>query len=75
MLPDGGAGVAAAVLFDGTAALLAVAAAVCPSTWTDEDPQPLPVAVRDRFLANLAWFQWAPNEAAACWAWLRELLS
>lgn len=51
------------------------AAAVCPSTLPD-DPQPLPTAVRDRFLANLAWFQWdMRTEAPQCWAFLRDLLS
>jgi hypothetical protein len=51
------------------------AAAVCPSTWT-EAPQPLAVDVRDRFLANLAWFQWdLRREAAACWAFLQALLT
>lgn len=49
------------------------AAAVCPSTWTP-DAQPLAPALRQRFLQNLAWFQWDPREAAACWAWLREVL-
>jgi hypothetical protein len=50
------------------------AAAVCPSELT-ADPQPLPTATRDRFLANLAWFQWDPSEAAACWRFLLELLA
>lgn len=50
------------------------AAAVCPSTWTD-DPQPLAVDVRDRFLANLAWFQWTPGEAPLLWRFLQELLA
>jgi hypothetical protein len=50
------------------------AAAVCPSEVPDE-PTPLPVEVRDRFLANLAWFQWAPYEASACWTFLKELLA
>lgn len=50
------------------------AAAVCPSELPDE-PQPLSVDVRDRFLSNLAWFQWAPGEAAACWAWLQQVLA
>jgi hypothetical protein len=50
------------------------AAAVCRST---VDGQPLPLAsdVRDRFLANLAWFQWKPSEAAACWRFIQESLS
>jgi hypothetical protein len=52
------------------------ARAVCPSqlpatSW----PVPLPGDVRDRFLWNLAWFQWAPHEARAFWAWLPEILS
>jgi hypothetical protein len=52
------------------------AAAVCPADLPDE-PCPLPADVRDRFLANLAWFQWGttPAEAQGCWAFLRELLS
>lgn len=50
------------------------AAAVCPSELPDQ-PVPLPVEVRDRFLANLAWFQWAPSEASACWRFLQEQLS
>jgi hypothetical protein len=49
--------------------------AVCPDTLTDE-PQPLDPDVRDRFLSNLAWFQWNPNtEAVAFWRWAQELLS
>lgn len=52
------------------------AAAVCPSTWPGfEAPQPLQPDVRDRFLSNLAWFQWRPDEALACWSFLKELLS
>lgn len=51
------------------------AAALCPSRFPGEGLHPLPVIWRDRFLSNLAWFQWAPNEAAACWTFLRELLS
>ncbi len=51
------------------------AAAVCPA----ELPAvvaPLSTDLTDRFLANLAWFQWDPmTEAGACWAWLQELLS
>ena len=51
------------------------AAAVCPS-YLPVDPQPLPVQVRDRFLYNLAWFQWHPAyEGVAMWTWLQELLS
>ncbi len=53
------------------------AAAVCPSTWPAEGmPQPLDLHIRMQFLHNLAWFQWDPKrEAAACWAFLSELLS
>lgn len=51
------------------------AAAVCPSTLGETLPRPLDPAVRDRFLANLAWFQWAPEEASSCWRWLREVLA
>ena len=52
------------------------AAAVCPST-IPADLRPLAPSVRDRFLANLAWFQWGftPDEARGCWAFLRELLA
>jgi len=51
------------------------AAAVYPAGLDTADPAPIPVALRDRFLANLAWFQWAPSEASACWAWLQEVLA
>ncbi len=37
--------------------------------------QPLPAEWQRRFLTNLAWFQWAPAEAASCWAFLREALA
>ncbi len=50
------------------------AAAVCASE-LPEAPAPLPTDVRDQFLANLAWFQWAPTEARECWTFLQELLS
>jgi len=50
------------------------AAACCTSEWAD-DLRPLTAEWRDRFLGNLAWFQWSPNEASACWAFLRELLA
>lgn len=50
------------------------AAAVCPAEIPAE-LYPLPELVRDRFLANLAWFQWAPSEAAACWRFLLGLLA
>lgn len=51
------------------------AAAVCPSTLPEVEPAPLPTRVRDRFLANLAWFQWGATEAPACWRFLQELLA
>jgi hypothetical protein len=51
------------------------AAAVCPSALGVEDPRPLPAPVRERFLGNLAWFQWAPHEARECWRFLREILA
>ena len=50
------------------------AAAVCVSTAADQ-PRPLPDAWRKQFLANLAWFQWTPQEAGACWRFLVELLT
>lgn len=50
------------------------AAAVCPSMIPD-DLKPLPVEVRDQFLANLAWWQWAPTEAIPCWRFLLEVLA
>lgn len=39
-------------------------------------PTPLPLDVRDRFLYNLAWFQWGTthDEARGLWGWLAELL-
>lgn len=52
-----------------------IASAVCASRWPVEGLRPLPATWRDRFLNNVAWFQWAPSEAAACWTFLRELLS
>jgi len=52
------------------------AAAVCPSSLeAPDDPRPLSTELRSRFLANLAWFQWAPNEAAQTWAFIAELLA
>ncbi len=52
------------------------AAAVCASDLSpDTMPHPLDPTVRDRFLANLAYFQWAPTEAAGCWRFLRTLLT
>jgi len=50
------------------------AAAVCPSVVTPEQ-RPLSNDVRDRFLANLAWFQWSHTESVQCWTFLRELLA
>lgn len=50
------------------------AAAVCPSE-LPADLTPLPVEVRDRFLAQLAWFQWRPNEAGQLLTFLREVLA
>lgn len=50
------------------------AAAVCPSTLPDQ-PEPLPIAVRDTFLANLSHFQYAPAEAGLCWTFLQEILA
>ncbi len=51
------------------------AAAVCPSQLPD-DPQPLPVDVRDQFLANLSWYQWdLDREATQCWRFLQETLA
>lgn len=50
------------------------AAACCTSAWAN-DLRPLPAEWRDRFLGNLAWFQWQPAEASAMWAWLLEVLS
>lgn len=50
------------------------AAAVCPSAWPDE-PQPLPEPLRRQFLANLAWFQWAPSEASAFWGLVVDMVT
>lgn len=50
------------------------AAAICPPTWPERLAPP-DDALRARFLANLAWFQWAPSEADACWAFLLEVLA
>lgn len=50
------------------------AAAVCGSTLPDV-PRPLDPWVRDRFLANLAWFQWQPTEARTFLRWLPEVLA
>ncbi len=53
------------------------AAAVCPSELpVSGELVPLSTALRDQFLANLAWFQWdLKTESAACWAFLRETLA
>ncbi len=50
------------------------AAAVC-SSFLAPTQRPLDRAVRDRFLRNLAWFQWGLDEMPTCWAFLRELLA
>ncbi len=49
------------------------AAAVCPSV-ISETPVPLTPERRARFLSHLAYFQWAPSEAAEGWQFLRDLL-
>lgn len=51
------------------------AAAVCQDGLGVDDPRPLDAAVRNRFLHNLAWFQWKPSEAVQAWAFLREVLA
>jgi hypothetical protein len=52
------------------------AAAVCPSAFGPDDPQPLAPDVRDRFLRNLSYFQWEPaREAAAFWSWVGQVLA
>ena len=51
------------------------AASLCPSSLGDKGPQPLPEPLRRRFLANLAWFQWSPDEAGAFWRWVPEVLA
>jgi len=50
------------------------AAAVCPAE-LPPDLQPLAAPLRDRFLRNLAWFQWDASEAAACWAFLQQVIT
>jgi hypothetical protein len=50
------------------------AAAVCPETWSP-DLRPLSPAEQRQFLANLAWFQWTPAEARACWTFLQECVA
>jgi hypothetical protein len=49
------------------------ASAVCPAE-VPTDPQPLARELRRQFLANLAWFQWAPTEARHLWRFVAELL-
>ncbi len=50
------------------------ASAVCPSELPTVQV-PLDSAVRDRFLRNLAWFQWDPaTEGEACWRFLDGVL-
>ncbi|MES2341728.1 MAG: hypothetical protein V4597_08620 [Pseudomonadota bacterium] len=53
------------------------AAAVCPpSLGLAAVPEPLGAAARDRFLGNLAWFQWDPaREGVAFWRFAQELLA
>jgi hypothetical protein len=52
------------------------AAAISQAQLPPAAPEQVPREVRLRFIKNLAWFQWDPaREAAACWAWLRELLA
>lgn len=51
------------------------AAAVCPAELPDA-PVPLPTSLRDRFLGNLAWFQYElPREARLFWTWAEAVLS
>lgn len=50
------------------------AAAVCPSVLSAQT-QPVASDVRDRFLRNLAYFQWSHEEAGQMWAWLNEALA
>jgi len=50
------------------------AAAVCASTWSP-GLEHLPRPRQRDFLANLAWFQWAPSEARNCWAFLLDVLA
>jgi len=49
------------------------AAAICPSSFGRWDP--LPLELRDRFLRNLAYFQWGAttHEARRFWQWWREI--
>lgn len=50
------------------------AAAVCQST-VESDHRPMPDEWRRKFLGNLAWFQWRPDEALALWRFATEMLS
>lgn len=50
------------------------AAAICDGEWRP-GLTPLPAEWRQRFLQNLAWFQWSPAEAAECWTFLEEALA
>lgn len=51
------------------------AAAIFPSQ-VDDHHVPLSLEVRERFLQNLAWFQWNPEtEAVQMWRFLREVLA
>lgn len=51
------------------------AAAVCPASLPDHDPQPLAASVRDQFLWNLSWFQWAPEESRSFWRFVQGVLA
>lgn len=53
----------------------AAAAVYGPDLPADVMPRPIDPVLRDRFLRNLAWFQWAPIEAREMWGWLQEMLS
>lgn len=50
------------------------ASAVASNLWR-EDLTPLSAEARETFLSNLAWFQWAPDEAQACWQFIQEALA
>lgn len=50
------------------------AAAICSQT-VSERSRPLSTETRDRFLSNLAWFQWGAHEATDCWGFLKEILA
>lgn len=51
------------------------AAAAVASSIVSPDLEPLATDVRDRFLANLAFFQWSASEASHCWGFLQDLLA